>query len=119
MKIPRSIVVPMMLALVTVALLNAVVTFFVAVCGFNELDGLIGGSRLMPAVTALFRAVYGLGWGIPLIALGATVWLVWSPDRPAAHVVWTMAILTMTVVGWAVFAFVALCALHVSIGYHI
>jgi hypothetical protein len=119
MRIQRNTVVPIMLALVMAAILVAFSTFFVGVCEFHELDGFLGAASVTPGLTALFRSVYGFAWAIPLIAIGATVWLAKPPDRPAVHVAWTMALLTIVVFGWAVFAFIALYVLHVSIGYHI
>jgi hypothetical protein len=111
MKIKRNVSTPILVALVLISLLVSFLTVATAGCEFYQFDHL---GYTMPAFAGVFRSVYAVGWLLPIVATGISVWLLRKSECTAAQLAWSVSIVTVFLFAWSACSFIAIYTLHVS-----
>jgi hypothetical protein len=107
LTVPRSLVVPVIMAVGAVAVLVAAHSLLFAsdFCSFYDAYILGNGAASVPAFV-FYRRFYGIGPVIAAVALGVGVWFGVRVQVPAAQLAWYASVSGVLVFAWFVFTLV-------------
>jgi hypothetical protein len=108
-NVERSAVIPIVIAASLLAVLLAVLTYFVAICDYHHYQH----RGELPAFSVVFERLLPAAWLLPLLTIGIGLFLLRRSERSLAAVVWYLAGVVMVGAVWSAATFVALHLMYV------